>query len=101
MAWPASILHNEIMTANERSDLGINRSQAGQPPAPRNVPPRSMSCPRQVALPMRVKVQIDVHVAFLYRTDVACHLYSCIPLLCPDIADAKFNELFVGKVNQS
>lgn len=34
MAWPASILCKEISTANERSDLGINRSQAGQSSLP-------------------------------------------------------------------
>lgn len=33
--------------------------------------------------------------------DVACRMYACIPLLCSDIADAKFNELFVHAFTQS
>ncbi|KAL2285503.1 hypothetical protein FJTKL_08161 [Diaporthe vaccinii] len=48
------------MTANERSDLGINRSQAGQPPLPGFSTPGLIGAhPRQV-LPMQVKAEVNI-----------------------------------------
>lgn len=48
------------MTANERSDLGINRSQAGQPPLPGNSPPGLIVAPHRQVLPMQVKAKVNV-----------------------------------------
>lgn len=48
------------MTANERSDLGINRSQAGQPPLPGFSPPGLIVAPPRQVLPVRVKVEVNI-----------------------------------------